>query len=92
MTPEQDMSENDRIRVATIELAGVLFEHDADEVEARLAAIVEVIRKHYAALTDGWTRDCDERARIADAAKAARGAPLRVVPPQGEEDEDRYDS
>jgi hypothetical protein len=71
----------------TTELAGVLFEHDADEVEACLAAMVEAIREHYAVLTDGWERQCDERDRIADAAKAARGAPLRVVAPEGEDDE-----
>jgi hypothetical protein len=81
----KDMSEDDRITVATTELAGVLFEHDADEAEARLAAIVEAIRKHHATLVDGWVRDCSERDRIADAAKAARGKPLRVVTPESDE-------
>jgi trans-aconitate methyltransferase len=47
-----DLSEDTRITVATTELAGVLFEHDGNEVEARLAAMVKWVRKHHAVLVD----------------------------------------
>jgi hypothetical protein len=87
-TALHDLSEADRITVATTELAGILFEHDSAEVEPLLAAIVLAIRKHHATLVEGWTREGDERTRIADAAKEGRAAghtPLRVVTPESED-------
>ena len=81
----RDLSEDDRITVATTELAGVLFEHDGDP--ATLAAFIAAIRNHHDRLAAAWASQSAESDRIASAARAAHGTPLKVVKPDDERGE-----
>lgn len=78
----KDLDTADKMEVACTELAGVLFEEDDEgDVEASLAFMVELIRKHYSALAGGWAQERAGINRIAAAAREARdkGATLAVV-------------
>ena len=69
----KDLDTADKMEVACTELASVLFEEDDEnDVEASLAFMVELIRKHYSALVGGWAQERADINRIA--AAAARGA------------------